>query len=167
MSGFRDDAPPWSFFIPIVLAVIVGVLAADAIRYAVLTVFAGHDEVLDETAQPDATEPALSPTASDAGTPSDAEPDGAGRDAADDHRAEPGDAPPPPPGAADADPGEADADRTQAVSSALQELPGPLSARRDGHNTTCINGTVAYRSGNGWEQSLENDAPLRCTATSP
>ena len=43
MSNFRDDAPPWSFFIPVTLAVIVGVLAADAIRHAIGTVF-GDDE---------------------------------------------------------------------------------------------------------------------------
>ena len=43
MSSFRDDAPPWSFFIPITLAVMVGVLAADAIRYAIGTVFGGDD----------------------------------------------------------------------------------------------------------------------------
>src|SRR5699024_6789890 len=43
MSNFRDDAPPWSFFIPITLAVIVGVLAADAIRYAIGSVFGGDD----------------------------------------------------------------------------------------------------------------------------
>ena len=49
----------------------------------------------------------------------------------------------------------------------VPELPGPISAMRDRDERACINGTVADRKPNGWEQALEDDAPLRCTATSP
>ncbi|WP_149193690.1 hypothetical protein [Luteimonas suaedae] len=168
MSGFRDDTPPWSFFVPIALAVIVGVLAADAIRYAVVTVFAGHDAPIAETTPRDAAESDDSPIAANGEALPGPDLDAADQDAASSPRAEPVNATQPPEAAAGVGPGEAEADSAQVpASSALQELPGPLSARRDGDNATCINGTVAYRSGNGWEQSLENDAPIRCTATSP
>lgn len=169
MSGFRDDTPPWSFFVPIVLAIIVGVLAADAIRYAVVTVFAGHDAPIAEIAPPDAAELDVSPVAENVEASADSGLDTADQNSARGSPAESGNVASPPEAAADAGPGEAEAESVQvsAASSALQELPGPLSARRDGNNATCINGTVAYRSGNGWEQSLENDAPIRCTATSP
>ncbi|MEZ0470351.1 hypothetical protein [Luteimonas salinilitoris] len=169
MSGFRDDTPPWSFFVPIALAVIVGVLAADAIRYAVVTVFAGHDAPIAEIAPPDAAEPGVSPFAENGEASPGPDLDAADQDAASSPRAESVNATQPSDAAAGVDPGgaEVDAVLVPAASSALQELPGPLSARRDGNNATCINGTVAYRSGNGWEQSLENDAPIRCTATSP
>lgn len=168
MSGFRDDTPPWSFFVPIALAVIVGVLAADAIRYAVVTVFAGHDTSIAEAAPRDVAEPDVSPLAANGDASPGPDLDAADQDAASSPRAEPVNATQPPEAAADAGAGEAEADSVQVPApSALQELPGPLNARRDGNNATCINGTVAYRSGNGWEQSLENDAPIRCTATSP
>lgn len=45
-------------------------------------------------------------------------------------------------------------------------LPGPISARQAGAGESCIGGTVATRSANGWEQALVDDAPVRCTATS-
>lgn len=166
MSGFRDDTRPWSFFVPIALAVIVGVLAADAIRYAVVTVFAGHDAPLAETAPADTAEPDASRPAANGGASPDTSGDAADQDAAGGPGAVPVNAASLPAGAADARQGKADADPVP-VASTLQELPGPLNARRDGNNAACINGTVAYRSGNGWEQSLENDAPIRCTATSP
>lgn len=49
---------------------------------------------------------------------------------------------------------------------ALATLPGPVTARREGAKAACIHGTVAYRSGNGWEQGLANDVPLRCRSDS-
>ena len=47
-----------------------------------------------------------------------------------------------------------------------RRLSGPMTARQAGESESCINNTVATRSPNGWEQALENDAPVRCEATS-
>jgi len=46
-------------------------------------------------------------------------------------------------------------------------LPGPVAAMRDGADRACINHTIALRRPNGWEQGLEDNAPLRCRASSP
>lgn len=46
-------------------------------------------------------------------------------------------------------------------------LPGPVAAMRDGAERACINHTIALRRPNGWEQGLEDSAPLRCRASSP
>ena len=45
-------------------------------------------------------------------------------------------------------------------------LPGALLARRDGAPEACINGTVAWRDENGWQQRLVDDAPVACVETS-
>ena len=42
LRRMRDDVPPWSFFLPIVLGVALGILLADVVKYAVSTVF-GRD----------------------------------------------------------------------------------------------------------------------------
>lgn len=39
LRRMRDDAPPWSFFLPIVLAVALGILLADAVKLALSAVF--------------------------------------------------------------------------------------------------------------------------------
>ncbi|NZA27392.1 hypothetical protein H0E84_13455 [Luteimonas sp. SJ-92] len=167
MSGFRDDAPPWSFFIPVTLAVIVGVLAANAIRYAVTTVLSddpgGRSEEPRTRPAAERTEEAPQPapageTPADAATESAAQASGA--------MAENEPAGMAPPDVAQEPPGAGDG-AAAGQPSGLQQLPGPLSARRDQVEAACINGTVTYRSGNGWEQALENDAPVRCIATSP
>src|SRR5690606_20545909 len=59
----RDDVSPWSFFMPVTLAVLVGVLAADGVRYALGTT-SGDDEAAvqaqgDDPRPPDAVPPAL------------------------------------------------------------------------------------------------------------
>lgn len=133
--AFQDDTPPWSFFLPVTLAVVVGVLVADAVRLAIGAVFVR--EAVESTA---AGTPAKAPPA--AGSP------GAGE------RIEPAPATPAAPTQAAAD-------------SDIPALPGPLSAMRDSADRACINDTVAERRPNGWEQALEDDAPVRCTAASP
>ncbi|MDH5823493.1 hypothetical protein QFW77_10900 [Luteimonas sp. RD2P54] len=171
MSGFRDDAPPWSFFIPVTLAVIVGVLAADAIRYAVKTVLADDSAERADLPRPSPPiEPAErtpqpAPMAEMPAGAAVAEAPGAEMEESGDATE---DAPvgPTVPGAGQNPPDEAGA-MPAVQPSAPDQLPGPLSARRDEAEAACINGTVAYRSGNGWEQALENDAPVRCTASSP
>lgn len=143
MSSFRDDVPPWSFFIPITLAVMVGVLAADAIRFAIGTVLGGGEMAIQAgtgAAAPVEPVPAASPgtgpvTGDVAGTENAAAlPEGRGAAAA------------------------VDASRSDGV----LELPDSMSARRDGEPAACVNGTVANRVAGGWEQALEGDAPIPC-----
>ena len=57
--GFQDDAPPWSFFLPITLAVVIGILVADAVRLAIGAVF--ERETVETRA------PARTPTKRDEG----------------------------------------------------------------------------------------------------
>lgn len=138
--GFQDDAPPWSFFLPVTLAVVVGVLIADAARLAIGAVFV-RDAA--ESAAP-AKAPAKAPAPPDAEASADVDP----------------------PAQASATP-EATATTKPADDADAPALPGPMSAMRDDSERACINGTVAERRPNGWEQALEDDAPLRCTAESP
>lgn len=137
---FQDGSPPWSFFIPVTLAVVLGVLIADAARLAIGMVFA--DAAVSEA-------PAAAP-----------------REAVAPAAAEEAPAPPPPAGAARR---TAAAPASPAPPEALQpeRLPGPSAARREGQERACINGTVAIRVGNGWEQEVQEDAPARCVAASP
>jgi hypothetical protein len=139
--GFQDDAPPWSFFLPVTLAVVVGVLLADAARLAIGAVF-----VRDAA---ESAAPAKAPTK--APVPPD-EAASAGENA--------------PPAQAPATP-DAKATTKPADDIDAPGLPGPMSAMRDDSKRACINGTVAERRPNGWEQALADDAPLRCIADSP
>ena len=155
----RDAVSPWAFFLPIALAVMVGGLVADAVghmlrdRFAdapvavVEQVVAPVDTTAVETAAPVEPSPAMpepiepAPPVVQAPNPDAAmlaEPDSAGA----------------PPAA------------TMPASDAARRLSGPMTARQAGESESCINNTVATRSPNGWEQALENDAPVRCEATS-
>ena len=163
MSRFRDDAPPWSFFIPVTLAVIVGVLAADAIRYAIGSVFGGgvmktnpEGEAAANAAADAAAEaerarvaPTMGPTSA-SGPPADPAP-GDVVDTVD----------------APAVPQEqrAVAGETSRSGDVL-ELPDSMSARRDGDPAACVNGTVVNRVAGGWEQAVEGDAPIPCVTVS-
>lgn len=157
MSSFRDDAPPWSFFIPITLAVIVGVLAADAIRYAIGTVFGNDDTPRQLEAAPAETPAAAVPEPAAPAPQAELEPEpvpGAGpglEDGADGTGVGPD-------AAGQAVPAR---DETPATSGVL-ELPDSMTARRDGDPAACVNGTVVNRVAGGWEQALENDAPVSC-----
>jgi hypothetical protein len=137
--GFLDDAPPWSFFLPITLAVVLGSLIADAVRLATGTVFV-RDTV--ETAAPART-PAKAPAANAVASANENVP-----------------------ATTPSAPGTPTPD-TAAADTSAPELPGPISAMRDRDERACIGGSVADRRPNGWEQALEDDAPVRCTATSP
>lgn len=153
MASFRDDAPPWSFFIPITLAVIVGVLAADVIRYAIGTVFGGQ-EAAEQAAPPPRDAPAESAEVEEADTAASA------AEARTDAEPQPVAAPAPEAAAA----GHPDAAQlaTPRRSDGVLELPDSMNARRDGDPAACVNGTVANRVAGGWEQALENDAPVPC-----
>ena len=163
MSSFREDVPPWSFFIPVTLAVIVGVLAADAIRFAIGTVFDGGEG----SAQTDAGAAAEARAKAAADAVAEAE----RARAAPALEPAPASTPriDPAPSAADAvdssalpEEQEAAAAEEASRSDGALELPDSMSARRDGEPAACVNGTVANRVAGGWEQALEGDAPIPC-----
>lgn len=155
----RDAVSPWAFFLPVALAVMVGSLVADAIghmlrdRFAdapvavVEQVVAPVDTTAVETAAPVEPAPAM---------PEPVEP------------APPVVQAPHPDAAMLAEPDSAGAPlaATPPASDGARRLSGPMTARQAGESESCINNTVATRSPNGWEQALENDAPVRCEATS-
>jgi len=134
---------PWSFFLPMALAVALGVLAANGLG---ALLFDGGRADQASAASPGDARPA------DAATGSAQAPKEKDRSAA---------AQPVAPGP------EVAATATDAPSAAEPErLPGPSSARRDGAERACIGGTVAVRAANGWEQEVVDDAPARCVAYS-
>jgi hypothetical protein len=135
--GPTGGLTPWSFFIPVALAVALGVLVANAIG----AVFSGH-----ATAEPPGEASLTKATPSAAAGPGASEA-AVARPAA--HAAATSEEKPLP------------------VSTKTAHLPGPTSARRDGEARACINGTVARRASNGWEQEVVEDAPARCLADSP
>lgn len=164
----RDDAPPWSFFIPVTLAVMVGVLAADGIRYAISTVFDTGEATAQTAAERRAPAAGAAPVAGPESGPAGAavreppvSPDGvaapvppAGREAGTDTTATPAPTAPDLPGPADGN--------GMMQGSDVRELPDSMTARRDGNPEACVNGTVVRRVEGGWEQALENDAPVPC-----
>src|SRR5690606_28938615 len=128
MSSFRDDAPPWSFFIPVTLAVIVGVLAADAIRYAIGTVFGGDEAPSQVEAGPRDAPDAPERAAEESG------PEPAPR-AGPDIESDAGAAP----AAATAEEQDAPAAEAASRSDGVLELPDSMTARRDGDPAACVN----------------------------
>ena len=152
-SGIRDDVAPWSFFLPMTLAVALGGLLAGLALRMVDRVFApGSDATAVEAAHrqvpapaeastavaPAPQAPAASASAADAGTPV----------------------------AAERLPMRAVAEREASTADGVPVLPGAIVAKRDGAPEACINGSIARRAENGWEQRLENDAPVRCVEAS-
>lgn len=170
----RDPVSPWAFVLPVALAVCVGQFTADwatdllrpappASGPAIPASDGPRAGVVDPLPAPP---PAVVAPAADAGplaTPlpapaiqADPGPDpgvdpGPASDVIDQARASGAPAP------AAIDGGEA----------GVRSLPGPATARQAGAGESCIHRTVATRSPNGWEQALENDAPVPCTASSP
>jgi len=134
---------PWSFFLPMALAVALGVLVANGLG----TLFFGSN---DSASAPSVQVEGGKPDAAAVANPGPAP---AGADAP----ATAGVA-----GASGGKPAAATPPTLEPVS-----LPGPSSARRDGELRACIGGTVAVRAANGWEQEVVEDAPARCTAASP
>jgi hypothetical protein len=128
---------PWSFFLPIALAVMLGVLVA----HALIAVFSGRGGGDDASAAQLAARTEAAGNAREAGADRSNPASATGRtDALAAARAAPALAP--------------------------VSLPGPSSARRDGEARACIGGTIAVRAENGWEQEVVEDAPARCTASS-
>lgn len=159
----RDAVSPWAFFLPIALAVMVGSLVADALGHLMRGRFAdAPDPVVTGVAPAPVASPDPAPVAP-LPLPQPVLPE------------------PPLPAAPVIEPLHpdaaipADAVEPAAVSTvesasevdSMRRLSGPMTARQAGESESCINNTVATRSPNGWEQALENDAPVRCTASSP
>ena len=135
---------PWSFFLPMALAVALGMLVANGLG----TVFFESDAPGGgEGTSPKGGEAVGSDTPGGAGAAADAAAVASGDG-----------------------PGHAVAGRVRPGTTVTLEpvrLPGPSSARRDGETRACIGGTIAVRAANGWEQEVVEDAPARCIAASP
>lgn len=134
-------ATPWSFFVPVALAVLVGGLVAGLILRS-LDAADGGDA---------ATAPA--PPRSGAG---------AGRASPPAATVEEATAVAVGPARPDAGTAAASVAADLDAAATPPALPGALLARRDGAPAACINGTIALRDENGWQQQLENDAPVAC-----
>lgn len=187
--GFDDVRGPWSLFLPATLAVMVGMLGAQGIGWAIGVIFADRNAAMAiapspvpaagaSPMQPDAMRlPADDPSATTA-QPAVAQPlpvSGAGDtpaavgDASSQASSQPYLSAMPParttsPAAVSAQSGESE---RSAVDPDAERLQGPLAARRDGDPRACINGTVAVRSDNGWQQELSSDRPVRCSQSMP
>ena len=164
---FETPRSPWAFFLPVLLAVLIGQLAANWISarlWPAAPVETAAPVVSEAPAQAPVVDPAPLPTPVAAVPPADPVavlPAPAAGD--------PEVTPAPAERASSAEPIPAWTGATPADAGHEpgRELPGPVTARQAGASESCINNTVATRSPNGWEQSLENDAPVRCTAISP
>lgn len=154
----RDAVSPWAFFLPVALAVMVGSLVADAVGGMLRDRFAGVQPVVAEQVTPVDTMPVE--------TAAPVEPARAAY--APVAQPEPVVEAPNPDAAQLAEPDVAGAPLAAAtpVDDGARRLSGPMTARQAGESESCINNTVATRNPNGWEQALENDAPVRCEATS-
>ncbi|MGJ4729502.1 hypothetical protein [Luteimonas sp. SDU101] len=134
---------PWSFFVPIALAVLVGGVIAGLI-------LRGLD------AAPDDREASAATASAKAGAETATHE--AGR-AVPNTEAAPATETAPVPGAHPVAQNQA---QPPADADAPPALPGAMLARRDGAPAACIHGTIALRDENGWQQQLENDAPVAC-----
>lgn len=163
-SGIRDDAPPWSFFLPVTLAVVVGVVTAALLLRGIDAVFGDRGNAAQaEEARAHAPErTGESGRATGPGLPPDAEASAhpsVDRDAVHQEPRQPAPA------------RESTADSAGTVPApgealGLPMLPGAVVAKRDGAPEACINGSIALRAENGWEQRLENNAPVPCVEAS-
>ncbi|MGY1409641.1 MULTISPECIES: hypothetical protein [unclassified Luteimonas] len=155
-DGRTPGMAPWSFFLPVALAVLVGGVVAGLILRGIDGV-SGNDDANPVAASPGSAEGEV----------------GAPVEAADSARAEvdaAAAAPAPPEAVVPAPhaPGAASPvlhEDEDAVAS-VPSLPGAIVARRDGAPEACISGTIAWRDENGWQQRLENDAPVACVEAS-
>jgi len=155
----RDTVSPWAFFLPIALAVVVGNLVSDAIGHALRDRFDDAPApVVEQVTAPVASTAPAAPVEPEPAVPAAVAPEPA---------APPMPAPHPD-AALMAEPDSAGAPLASmpAADSGVRRLSGPMTARQAGESESCINNTVATRSPNGWEQALENDAPVRCEASS-
>lgn len=153
-DGRTPGVAPWSFFLPVALAVLVGAVVAGLI-------LRGIDGASDDD---DAAPVPASPASveNDIGEPVEAaDPAPAQVDAA--AAVAPPEAAPPAHAPRDL---SAAPDGDDDAAASVPSLPGAIVARRDGAPEACIGGTIAWRDENGWQQRLENDAPVACVEAS-
>ena len=159
----HPTASPWSFFLPVALAVLVGGLVAGLLLRGIDKALRSGDRVVAVDAiVPVAVAP---PGGADMGAPV-ATPVPPGR-----AHAQPGAGAPPRASALPAPAASTDV-ATPVVAPAaapsfepaapMPTLPGAIAARREGASEACINGTIARRDPHGWQQRLDNDAPVAC-----
>lgn len=149
--GIRDDVAPWSFFLPVTLAVVVGGLLAGLVLRWVDAVFPPAADATEIARRPVAVQ--REATAGPGSAPDTRAPDAPSAAAAGSP-------------ARDSASGAAAASPAGSAQEAPPVLPGAIVARREGASEACINGTIALRADNGWEQRLENDAPVPCREAS-
>ena len=159
----RGQRNPWSLFAPVALAVLVGgVLAGLALR-AIDAASGDAPAASAARGAPDAVHDAMAPVLAPEPQP-EAMPSAASPEPV----SQPESLPLPQPAVIEAAPDPAVARQEDAaVQHGVPVLPGPILARRDGAPAACINGTIALRDQNGWQQQLENDAPVPCVEGSP
>ncbi len=148
--GIRDDVAPWSFFLPVTLAVVVGGLLAGLVLRGIDAVFFSATDATEIARRPVAVQ--REATASPRSAPDTRASDASSTAAADSP-------------ARDAASGVA-ASPAESAQEAPPVLPGAIVARREGAPEACINGTIALRADNGWEQRLEHDVPVPCREAS-
>ena len=147
--GIRDDVAPWSFFLPVTLAVVVGGLLAGLVLRGIDAVFFSATDATEIARRPVAVQ--REATAGPGSAPDTRAPDAPSAAAAG-------------PPARDAASGAAS--HAGSAQEAPPVLPGAIVARREGAPEACINGTIALRADNGWEQRLEHDVPVPCREAS-
>ena len=154
-DGRTPGVAPWSFFLPVALAVLVGAVVAGLILRGIDGA-SGDDDAAPVPAPPVSAENEVGAPV-EAGDPAPAE---VGAAAA----VSPPEAAPPPARAPRAVSAVPDGGGDAAAS--VPSLPGAIVARRNGAPEACIGGTIAWRDENGWQQRLENDAPVACVEAS-
>ena len=162
MREYRPQTTsPWSLFVPVALAVLVGGLAAGLLLRGIDTALRSDAPVVAvDAVVPVAVVPPAGPDTR-VPAPPDAPPERA--------RAAPmqadgaGGLPPPAQSEGVGSPVVAAAAAPSFEPAApVPTLPGAIAARREGASEACIHGTVARRDPHGWQQRLENDAPVAC-----
>lgn len=154
----RDTRLPWSLFLPVTLAIVVGLLVASLLQHGWSVVFAGDEREAGSAAL---STPVPVPPAATAAT---ASPDAAAP-ARSTATIQAQDWPAPPAARVEAGTAvaRAVAGGQERAGPARPVLPGAIVARREGAAMACIHGSIALRASNGWQQKLVNHVPVPCT----
>ena len=154
-DGRTPGVAPWSFFLPVALAVLVGAVVAGLILRGIDGA-SDDDDAAPVPASPASVENEFGEPV-EAADPAPAQVDAAAAVAPPEAAAPPAHAP------RDV---SAAPDGGDEAAASIPSLPGAIVARRDGAPEACIGGTIAWRDENGWQQRLENDAPVACVEAS-
>lgn len=166
-SRYFNEAGPWSLFIPVMLAVALGILIAQGVAMMIGMVFPqGPVAVRSVDVSPAAIVPSAVPVPqAPAAVP-------AVSSRTDMPQAAPALREEAVPSAMSTMPDaqmpdvSADVSSPPAADDGIRRLKGPTGARQNGEAEACISGTVALRATNGWEQQIDEQQPQPCVATS-